>query len=264
VDKKCDESEATKMNVVKVLKGLYALWYREFKVFIREKSRVISSIVSPLFFMLVFGGGLGSIASIPGMSYQTFIYPGFLGMIVLFTSISFGTYIVMDKKIDFLKEVLVTPLSRTTIFVGKVIGGMTDSMIQATFLILIGFLLNVPFTYHSILLTFVILALFSAAMVSLALFIGSFMESPQGFGIISSFIIFPMFLLSGAFYPLTNLPSWMAALTHIDPMTYAVDGLRGVILGTSYFSFTLDLSVLVGFATVMIILGTWSFNRMRV
>lgn len=251
------------MNVAKVLKGLYALWYREFKVFTREKSRIISSIITPLIFMLVFGGGLGSIASV-GMSYQIFIYPGFLGMIVLFSSVFFGTYVVMDKKIDFLKEVLITPLSRTTIFVGKVMGGMTDSMIQAALLILIGFLFNVPFTPLKIALSFAMLATLSAAMVSLGLTIGSFMESPHGFNLIGTFIIFPMFLLSGAFYPLDNLPSWMALLTRINPVTYAVDGLRNIILGTSFFSFAFDLSIVAGFAVIMIILGTFAFNRMKV
>jgi ABC-2 type transport system permease protein len=109
------------------LKGIYALWYREYKVFLREKSRVISSVVNPLLWFLIIGGGIGSAIAIEGVNYQTFIYPGVLIQSVLFSSIFFGVYIVWDKKIDFLKEVLVSPMSRTGIFVGKVLGGSTDS-----------------------------------------------------------------------------------------------------------------------------------------
>lgn len=247
-----------------VAKGLYAMWYREVKVFTRERARVFSSIVTPLLFMFVFGGGLGSIVSLPGMDYQTFIYPGFLAMAVLFNSVYFGVYIVWDRKIDFLKEVLITPLSRTTIFVGKVLGGITDSMIQATFLMLIGVLLGIPFSPTSFFLIFSMLLVLAVGLVSLGLIIGSFAESPQVFGFIGSFVVFPMFLLSGAFYPLKNLPAWMSILTRVNPISYAVDGLRGVILGSSSTPFVFDLSVVVTFVLVMVALGTWAFNRMKV
>lgn len=248
----------------KTIRGLYAIWYREFKVFTREKARIVSSIATPVLFMLIFGGGLGSVVSVPGLDYQTFIYPGFLGMIVLFSSVMFGAYIVWDKKIDFLKEVLITPLSRTTIFVGKVLGGITDSTIQATFLIIIGVILGIPFTFSSAALTYIMVLALAAGLVSLGILIGSFMESPQSFGIIGSFIIFPMFLLSGAFYPLKNLPIWMAILTQINPVSYAIDGLRAVILGSSTLPFAFDLSVVLGFVAIMVVLGTWAFNRMKV
>jgi len=252
------------MNARKVAKGLYALWYREFKVFMRERSRVVSSIATPLFFMLILGGGLGSIVNLPGVGYQTFIYPGFLAMVVLFTSVFFGTYVVWDKRIDFLKEVLVSPVARATIFTGKVLGGVTDAVIEVSMLMLVGVFLGLPFNPLSLASAFLMLFIFAVGMVSLGLVIGSFMESPQGFGLIGSFIIFPMFLLSGALYPLENLPSWMATLTHVNPVTYAVDGLRDVLLGTSSFPLTLDLSIVLAFSVAMIALGTWSFNRMKV
>ncbi|MGI0134310.1 MAG: ABC transporter permease, partial [Candidatus Micrarchaeaceae archaeon] len=105
------------------LTGLYGMWYREFKVFLKEKSRLFSALVNPLMWLVVFGTGLGSAVSIQGANYQTFIFPGILVMTVLFTSIFFGAYIVLDKRIDFLKEVLVAPISRTTMFFGKALGG---------------------------------------------------------------------------------------------------------------------------------------------
>ena len=117
--------------------AIYALWLREFKVFTREKSRIVSSIFTPMLWIFVFGGGLGSAVNIGNVNYQVFIYPGILAMSVLFSSVFFGVYIIWDRKIDILKEILVAPLSRTTIFVGKVLGGCTDSMIQALIMALL-------------------------------------------------------------------------------------------------------------------------------
>jgi ABC-2 type transport system permease protein len=247
----------------RILKGIYALWYREFKVFLREKSRLVSAIFLPLFWYFIFGGGMGSVANVNG-NYKHFIFPGFLAMTIIFSSLFNGAYIVWDKKVDFLKEVLITPLSRTTIFTGKVAGGTTDALIQALMLLIIGLFLGIPFTAVGILLTVFILVIFTIGLVSLGLIIGSFLESPEGFGMVASFIIYPLFLLSGALYPLDNLPHWLKILTHADPATYAVDGLRNVILGTSSMSLISNISVITGFDIVFILVGTWSFNRMKV
>jgi ABC-2 type transport system permease protein len=171
--------------------------------------------------------------------------------------------VVWDKKIDFLKEVLITPLSRTTIFIGKVLGGMTDALLQASFLLIIGLFLGIPFTPLSVLLTFVMLFALAIGLVSLGLIIGSLMESPEGFGLVSSLAVYPLFLLSGALYPLDNLPVWMQVLTRIDPASYAVDGLRNVILGVSTMSFMANLSVILVVDVVMILAGTLAFNRMK-
>ena len=113
------------------LTGIYALWYREVKIFFREKSRVFSSILTPLMWLLLFGSGLGSAVSFGGVNYRTFIFPGILNMSVIFGSIFFGTYIIWDRRIDFLKEVMVAPVSRTSIFLGKALGGTTDVLLQA-------------------------------------------------------------------------------------------------------------------------------------
>ena len=251
------------MNIRKVLKGLYALWFREFRVFTREKSRIISSVCLPLFWYFIFGNGVGSAMPAGAGNYQHFIFPGFLAMTIIFTGLFAGAYIVWDKKIDFLKEVLITPLSRTTVFFGKAMGSMTDALIQSYFLLLIGIVLGIPFTLSSILLSMLMLFVFANGLISLGLIIGSFMESPEGYGLISSFVIYPIFLLSGALYPLDNLPGWMKLLTRLDPATYAVDGLRSVILGTSSMSFTANLLVVLGFDVAMMFVGTWAFKRMK-
>src|SRR5271157_2076023 len=179
------------MNISKALKGIYALWYRDLRVFQREKSRVISALFLPLFWYFIFGGAVGTISNVGG-NYQHFIFPGFLARTVIFSALFNGAYIVWDKKIDFLKEVLIAPPSRTTIFVGKMFGGMTDSLLQAYILLLIGIILGIPFTLKSIVLSMILLFILSAGLVSLGLIIGSFMTSIEGFGLVSSFVIYPL------------------------------------------------------------------------
>jgi len=244
--------------------GLYAMWLREFKVFRREHSRVVASIFTPILWLVVFGGGLGASISLGGIQYQAFIYPGILSMSVLFTSIFFGVYIVWDRKIDFLKEVLVAPLRRSTIFMGKVAGGMTDSVVQAMIVLLLGPLFGIEYSISIILLSIPVLLLLASGLVSFGLIIGSQMESPEGFGMVVSFVVYPMFLLSGALFPIENLPLWLEPLVLIDPLTYGVDALRGVMIGTSRFPYLIDLGAITAFAIAMIAIGTKAFGRMKV
>jgi ABC-2 type transport system permease protein len=251
------------MNIIiKNLKGIYAIWYREFKVFTREKVRVISSLLMPLMWYFIFGGGMGRVASV-GADYHQFIFPGFLVMMVIFSSLFNGAYIVWDKKIDFLKEVLIAPLSRTVIFFGKVAGCMTDALLQAMILLIAGIIIKIPFTPLSVLLTIIMLFFLAIGLVSMGLIMGSFMESPEAYGIISSVVVYPLFLLSGALYPLDNLPLWLKILTRLDPASYAVDGLRAVILGASSMHYLPNLAVILGFDLVLVLFGTWAFNRMK-
>jgi ABC-2 type transport system permease protein len=245
------------------LDGLYALWYREFKVFLREKSRIVSSLFTPLLWIVVFGGGLGSSVSLGGTNYQVFIFPGILTMTILFSSIFFGLYIVWDKKIDFFKEVLVAPLSRLTIFAGKTLGGCTDALIQGSLMLAFGVILGISYSVQMVVQTMIFMLVLAAAVVSIGLILGSFMESPEGFNLIVSFLVFPLFFLSGALFPIDNLPSWLRAFTTLNPVTYAVDGMRGVMLGMSTFPVIMDFGVLLGFAVVMIVIGSIAFSRMK-
>jgi len=245
------------------LEGFYALWYREIKVFTREKSRIVSSLFTPLLWIVVFGGGLGSAVSLAGVNYQVFIFPGIIAMTILFSSVFFGLYIVWDKKIDFFKEVLVAPLSRTTIFAGKMVGGTIDALLQGCAMLVLGLVLGVNYTILRVLFSFVFMFILASALVSLGLIIGSNMESVEGFQLIISFLVFPMFFFSGALFPLKNLPSYLLVFTMLDPVTYAVDGLRGLLLGSSQLPIALNLGVLTAFAVVMIGIGTWSFKRLK-
>jgi ABC-2 type transport system permease protein len=252
------------------IKGIYALWYRETKVFLRERSRVISSIINPLLWLLIIGGGLGSAVSFSGINYQTFIYPGILIQTALFSSVFFGVYIVWDKKIDFMKEVLVAPMRRTSIFVGKILGGSTDTLLQVLILFVIGFLFMIggimpglKLTPFSVLVSLAFLLVTTVGLVSVGLIIGSQMESPEGFQLIISFLIFPLFFLSGALFPITNLPGWLAPLILANPVTYAVDGIRGVMMGISRFNLLFDFTLVCLFALIMVLIGTYAFKKMK-
>mgnify|MGYP001057392431 CR=1 FL=1 len=245
------------------LEGFYALWYREMKVFTREKSRIVSSLFTPLLWIVVFGGGLGSAVSLGGVNYQVFIFPGILTMTILFSSVFFGLYIVWDKKIDFFKEVLVAPLSRTTIFAGKMVGGSVDALIQGCAMLAFGVILGISYSPTVLILAFIFMFVLASALVSLGLIIGSNMESVEGFQLIISFLVFPMFFFSGALFPIRDLPPYLLMFTVLDPVTYAVDGLRGLLLGSSQLPIILNLLILSAFATVMIGVGTWSFGRLK-
>jgi len=251
--------------------GALAIWYREAKVFLREKSRIVASIVSPILWLFVFGGGLGGRVSVPGASYQAFIFPGVLAQAVLFTSIFFGVYVVWDRKVDFLKAVLVAPVPRSAIFLGKVLGGATDAMIQVTILLMLGMVCSAARIIPGLSLGAValfgalaVLVLTTVAFTSVGLIVGSQMESPEGFQLVSSFFVFPMFFLSGALFPIDRLPPWLAPFTFLDPLTYAIDALRHIILGRSQFSLPLDLAVLGAFTGAVVVLGALAFDRMKV
>jgi ABC-2 type transport system permease protein len=252
------------------LKGIFALWYREYKVFIREKSRVVASVVNPILWFLIIGGGIGSAVNIQGVNYQTFIFPGVIIQSILFSSIFFGVYIVWDKKIDFLKEVLVSPMSRTAIFMGKVVGGATDTLIQIVILLIVGYVFaalglmpGIRLDPVNLLISLVFILITIVAAVSIGLIMGSQMESPEGFQLVSSFVIFPMFFLSGAFFPIDNLPGYLSPFVYVNPITYSVDGIRSAMLGRSTFPMALDLAVITLFALLMIFVGTHAFKKMK-
>jgi len=251
---------------------LYAIWLREFKVFLREKSRIIASTFTPLLWLFVIGTGFGSVVNSPAgvstiggiaIDYQKFLFPGIICMSVTFSSVFFGSYIIWDRKFDFLKSVMVAPVSRTMIFVGKTLGGMTTSLIQAAILLAIGLLIGIHYDPISIVMIVVVILLLSFALTSLGLTIGSYIESLEGFQFIVSFVVFPLYFLSGALFPLNNLPTWLSALTTLDPVTYAVDALRETMLGSGKNLFLTDLGILLISVIVLGAIGILSFRRMK-
>jgi ABC-2 type transport system permease protein len=245
------------------LSGIYAVWMRELKVYLREKERAISSLISPLLWIFGFGAGLGASVNISGMNYQTYVFPGIMGMTVLFTSVFYGLYVIWDRKLDFLKAVLVSPLPRSQVFIGKMLGGATDAMIQSAILFLVGIFLGIKFTPYTFFASALTLFLLAVTMTSVGLFLGAMLSSMEAFQLVGNFFIWPVFIFSGALFPISNLPGWLQTLTYIDPMTYAVDALRGAMLGSGTLPIALDLGVLALASIVVMLLGSWSFERME-
>jgi len=250
------------------LEAIYAVWLREVKVYLRERERVISSFISPILWLVAFGSGVGASVSLQGknysgISYQAFIYPGVLSMALLMTSIFYGVYIIWDRRLDFLKEVLVAPVSRSSVFLGKMLGGCTDVMLQSLILLILGVLIGIPITPLVFLYSLLILFLISVAMVSLGLVMGSNLTNQEAFGLVMNFVVWPLFFFSGALFPVSNLPAWLSTITYLNPLTYGVDALRGAILGIWDFPPYVDFSVLIVFSIIMMFLGTISFGRMQ-
>ncbi len=251
-------------NLNRELGQLYALWLREFKVFVRERSRLVASTFTPLLWLFVMGSGLGSTNPVnTGTNYQLFIFPGIVCMSIIFTSVFFGSYIIWDRKFDFLKSVMVSPATRSTVFVGKTLGGMTNSLMQVAMLLLVGYVIGIHFDPLTISQTVVIALILSFALTSVGLTFGSFIESLEGFQLIVSFVVFPLFFLSGALFPISNLPDWLNVLTQLDPATYAVDAVRVAILGQGTHSFQIDIMLLLFFTFVLGIIGVVSFRKMK-
>jgi ABC-2 type transport system permease protein len=265
--------EINKRQIELGLGKLYAIWLREFKVFLREKSRLIASTFTPLLWLFVIGEGFGSTTDLFNsthfvadtyVSYQQFIFPGIICMSVIFSSVFFGSYIIWDRKFDFLKSVMVAPVSRTTIFMGKAFGGMTTSLIQSAILLVVGFAIGIHYTPLSMVLIIVIILLLSFTLTSLGLALGSRMESLEGFQLIVSFVVFPLYFLSGALFPLNNLPTWLSVLTTVDPVTYGVNALREAMLGiTGMNSFSLNIGILLLSAASLGTIGIISFKLMK-
>ena len=245
------------------LGGVMAVWRREAIVFKRESSRVVSSIVSPLMWLVLFGGGLSGSVEVHGTGYQTFIFPGIVIMSVLFTAVFYGVYIIWDRKIDVLKAVLVAPVSRLAIFFGKVLGGCTDALLQAVVVILVGFFF-VSYTPLGLLLALVVVVLTAIGFVALGLALGALFDSLEGFQLIGTFLVFPLYFMSGALFPLDEtVPWWLRTVARFDPATYAVDAARYAMLGISVFPIYVDLLVLTGFAATMVLVGSIAFSRMK-
>lgn len=255
------------MNATSELEGLYGIWLREFKVFQREKSRVISSIAQPIIWLFLLGGGIGASvdqSKIGDVSYQTFLFPGIVAMSTMFGTVFYGLYIVWDRKIDVLKEILVAPISRVTVFFGKVLGGATDSMITVGILLALGIGL-VGLSPTGVLAGLGLAILIAVGMVSIGLTMGAFLDSMEGFQVIVTFMVFPLFFLSGALYPVSTLDPALQTAVRANPVTYGVDAMRITMIGQpeTFAPLWLDVSVLLIFDVIMVIIGTLAFRRMK-
>jgi ABC-2 type transport system permease protein len=215
---------------------IYTIWLREAKAFIRERSRIIGMIGQPLLYLLIVGQGIASglaLKGAPGSDYLLFMYPGILGMSLLFTSIFSGISIIWDREFGFLKEVLVAPVPRWAVAIGKILGGATVAMAQSVILIALAPFIGVGLSVWVVLQLLVICFLISVAITGLGVFIAAGMRSMQGFQMVMNFLVMPLYFLSGGMFPVSSTPGWMKALMTIDPLTYGVDGLRIIVMSAT-------------------------------
>lgn len=255
------------------LQGIYSIWLRDIIRYRRDRYRLISSVAQPALFLFIFGTGLSrGLASrgaagqvfFPGVkNYVVFIYPGILGMTLLFTSTFSAVSIVWDREFGFLKEVMVAPISRSAVVIGKALGGSTVAVIQGLLVLIFAPLIKVELSLLVILQLIPIMFLIAFSITSMGIVIAARMETMEGFQMVMNFLVMPLFLLSGAMFPLSRLPGWLRVLTRIDPLSYGVDALRSTILGAgiSEFSLTYDVAVVGIFGAIMIVLAVWLFNR---
>lgn len=245
---------------------LYILWLREVKRYLRSRPQVIASLGQPLLYLVVLGFGLGPVFQQAGRgSYLQFVAPGVIGMGILFTSIFSGIGLLWDRQFGFLKETLVAPVPRLQIMTGRTLGGATIAMIQGSIVLTVCLVAGFrPQHASGIPLAFVFMALIAIVFGALGTAIGSTLKDMQGFQLIMNFLVMPIFFLSGALFPLSNLPPALAFATRLDPLTYGIDGLRLAFLGTSHFSVVTNLSVLVIVASCFLALGAYAFSRIQV
>jgi ABC-2 type transport system permease protein len=250
------------------LRGFYTLWFREVKRYLRDRVRIISSFFQPLLWLVIFGVGFRFSGQIGGLNYQEYIFPGIIGQALLFTSMFMGISVIWDKEFGFMKEILVAPISRVSIFLGKMIGDSTDALIQGTIVFFLGILLGIKIDPLTFLACIPVMLLITFGLVSIGLTIASFMGSLESFGAIQSFINLPLFFLSGALFPITgpSIPEWLQIASKVNPLTYGVDALRTIILGEAWQplqALHVNLAIVGVFDVIMIIIGTWAFTRMK-
>jgi len=222
------------------LRAIYIIWYRDILRYWRDRWRLVASLAQPLLFLVVFGSGLSSalgrgslFGTAGGFSYIQFVYPGIIGMAILFTAIFGAMSIVWDREFGFLKEVLVAPIDRSAVAIGKALGSTTQAMIQGLILLVLAPFVGVKLSFLTVIELIPLAAVLAFGLSTFGVALASSMKSLQGFQVVMNFLMMPMFFLSGALFPLTNLPGWMTVLTRLDPASYGIDPLRRVVLAES-------------------------------
>ena len=245
---------------------IYILWLREVKRYLRSRPQIIASLAQPLLYLLVLGFGLGSVFQSAGQgSYIQFIGPGVIGMGILFTSIFSGIGLLWDRQFGFLKETLVAPVPRLHIMAGRTLGGATIAMIQGTLVLVVCMIAGFrPQGVAAIPMALMFMALTAVVFAALGTAIGSSLKDMQGFQLIMNFMVMPIFFLSGALFPLSNLPTALTVATRLDPMAYGVDGLRASFIGLSQIGVATDVLVLAIVATLFLALGARAFARIQI
>jgi len=243
----------------------YILWLRQMKRYFRSRSRVLGAIGQPILFLLALGYGIGSVYKKAGQgNYLEFLVPGIIIQTLLFSGVFWGIQILFDKRFGFLKEMLVAPVPRVRILLGNALGGATISLMQAVLVFIISIFLGFRMENWAFLpLSFLLMVVLSVTLCSFGAGLASIVEDFQGFQGINNFLIFPLFFLSSALYPLTNVPDWLRILSEINPLSYAVDGLRYTMIHQSHFGLGKDLLVMAVALILAMYFAVSRFNRIQ-
>jgi len=256
------------------LRGAFTIWYRDILRYQRDRARLIASLGQPLLFLVLFGGGFSAAISGLGqgqVNYTQFLFPGILAMTVLFTGVFSAVSIVWDREFGFLKEVMVAPVERTAVAVGKVAGGSSIAILQGVIILVLAPLLGIRMSLFQVIQIIGILLLLALMMTSLGLLIAARQRTMEGFHMLMNFVLLPMFFLSGAFFPLRGVPLWMEVLASLDPVTYGVDPLRQVVLQgvmtetalqqVALRPIAVNVAMMAGLSLLFILPGVWLFSR---
>lgn len=268
------------------LRGIYIIWLRDIKRFFRDKPRIIGSIVQPTLYLFILGvglqntlrlgGGSRGIAGIAGFNYVKFLFPGIIAMSVLFTAIFSAISIIWDREFGFLKEILVAPISRSSVAIGKALGGSTAAVFQGVILLVYSPFLGIGLSFIQVVKIVMLAMLIAFSLTSLGMVVATRMKSMEGFQVIMNFLLMPMLFLSGAFFPLQGLPKWLNYLVKIDPLAYGVDALRGTVLGNikivapttgkvmfqiPAYPIATDIAVMALFGLIMMVVAVYEFTR---
>lgn len=245
---------------------IYILWLRELRRYIRSRAQITASLGQPLLYLVALGFGMGPVFQKAGQgSYLQFVAPGVIAMTVLFSSIFSGMGLLWDRQFGFLKETLVAPVPRIQVMLGRTLGAATVAVVQGLLVVIVCFIAGFRFVnLATVPLALLFMVLIASLFSALGTAIGSVLQNIQGFQLIMNFLVMPIFFLSGALYPLNNLPKVLSAITSLDPLAYGVDGLRATLIGRSHFGMTTDGLVLVVVASVVLVVGSYLFSKIQV
>jgi ABC-2 type transport system permease protein len=262
-------------------KVIYIIWYRDVLRYWRNKVRVVSGLAFPIIWLVFFGTGMSSSLQIiggEGIDYILFVFPGILAMNLIFSSIFSSISIVTDREFGFLREILVAPISRGAIAVGKTLGGATTAFLQALLILILAPIVGITLNFKMVLFLIPAMFLISFALTAFGVLIASRLKSSESASLVFQFVVMPMYFLSGALFPLSNLPHWLYVFVRINPVTYAVDILRQIVflnsgieqsvvqsLGADFLgkplTIDLDFFIVLFFALIMIFLSVQSFRQ---
>jgi ABC-2 type transport system permease protein len=249
-----------------MIEVVYALWRRDMVKFLRDRRSLITSLTRPFLWLLAFGFGLRASVRLPGAGadFISFLVPGLAVMTVLFGSMFAAISIVWEREFGFLKELLVAPVPRGAIVAAKLLAGSATALIEASLMMALSPILGARFSVAGAFAALPLLALFGMAVNGLGITVAAKMKSFEGFGSVVNFVIQPIFFLSGALYPIAGLPRGLRAVVLINPMSYAVDGVRGLCIGHHTFPLAVDAAVVVVAAVALGALATRAFARMEI